>query len=309
MMADLFGDNLANNLTEGVAADNILGAGGNDTLNGGGGNNSIYGDWANDSLNSGVGEDFMYGESGNDALNALEADIDYGIGDNVYIGEGNDAFNALEADIDGIIWIVPGDDLPNDLLGHPEVDYMYGFGGNDTIHGFGENDIIYGDSGNDLLYGGEGRDSMYGGSGNDTLNGEAGNDLLNGEGGNDTLTGGAGSDGFLFNRALATAGVDRITDFSISNDKIVLDRSVFSALETPAGNVLRITDYAEINVGAAAQVVAAGNRVNEIVYNRQTGDLFYNPNSTAAGFGAGGGRFATLVGAPNISNTDFRVVA
>jgi Ca2+-binding RTX toxin-like protein len=342
MMADLFGNNLANNLTEGVAADNILGAGGNDILNGGGGNHSIYGDWANDSLNSGAGEDFMYGGEGNDALNALEADIDNGIGDdvylgegndalnaleadidngigdNVYIGEGNDAFNALEADIDGIIWIVPGDDLPNDLPGHPEVDYMYGFGGNDTIHGFGENDIIYGDSGNDriygdsgndLLYGGEGRDSMYGGSGNDTLNGEAGNDLLNGEGGNDTLTGGAGSDGFLFNRALATAGVDRITDFSISNDKIVLDRSVFSALETPAGNVLRITDYAEINVGAAAQVVAAGNRVNEIVYNRQTGDLFYNPNSTAAGFGAGGGRFATLVGAPNISNTDFRVVA
>jgi Ca2+-binding RTX toxin-like protein len=87
MMADLFGNNLANNLTEGVAADNILGAGGNDTLNGGGGNHSIYGDWANDSLNSGAGEDFMYGGEGNDALNALEADIDNGIGDDVYIGK------------------------------------------------------------------------------------------------------------------------------------------------------------------------------------------------------------------------------
>src|SRR4028118_734866 len=83
MMADLFGNNLANNLTEGVAADNILGAGENDNLNGGGGNHSIYGDWANDSLNSGAGEDLMYGGEGNDTPNTLEAGIDKGIGDKV----------------------------------------------------------------------------------------------------------------------------------------------------------------------------------------------------------------------------------
>jgi Ca2+-binding RTX toxin-like protein len=259
----------------------------------------------------------MYGGEGNDALNALEADIDNRIGDDVYIEEGNDTLNALEVDIAEVIGddfdsfyglapitpvgnIILGDNGPNKLTGTPGVDYIYGFAGNDTIDGLASNDY---------LHGGLGNDSIKGGSGNDVLLGRPGNDTLNGERGNDTLTGGIGSDRFLFNTALATAGVDRITDFSISNDKIVLDRSVFSALETPAGNVLRITDYAEINVGAAAQVVAAGNRVNEIVYNRQTGDLFYNPNSTAAGFGAGGGRFATLVGAPNISNTDFRVVA
>jgi Ca2+-binding RTX toxin-like protein len=322
MMADLFGNNLANNLTEGVAADNILGAGGNDTLTGGGDNHSIYGNWANDSLNSGAGEDFMYGGEGNDAFNTLEADIDNGIGDDVYIEESNDTLNALEVDIGDVIGddigsigsfyglgpispgnpiiIIEGDDGPDTLTGNPGVDYIFGYGGNDIIDGLASNDY---------LHGGLGNDSIKGGSGNDLLLGRPGNDTLNGERGNDTLTGGTGSDRFLFNTALATAGVDRITDFSISNDKIVLDRSVFSALETPAGNVLRITDYAEINVGAAAQVVAAGNKVNEIVYNRQTGDLFYNPNSTAAGFGAGGGRFATLVGAPNISNTDFRVVA
>src|SRR4028118_1762191 len=84
-MADLFGNNVANNLSEGVAADNILGAGGNDTLNGGGGNHSIYGDSANDSLNSDAGQDFVYGGEGNDALNAVEADIDNGIGDDVGI--------------------------------------------------------------------------------------------------------------------------------------------------------------------------------------------------------------------------------
>jgi Ca2+-binding RTX toxin-like protein len=300
-MADLFGNNLANNLIEGVAADNILGAGGNDTLNGGGGNHSIYGDSENDLLNSGAGQDFVYGGEGNDALNALEADIDNGIGDDVYIGEGKDTLNTLEAGIDNGATIYGDDSADYIIIGTQGSDTIFAGGGNDTVDGRGGNDLIYGESGNDSLYGGAGLDSINGGSGNDTLNGG---------GGNDTLTGGSGSDRFLFNTALATAGVDRITDFSISsNDKIVLDKSVFSALETPAGNVLRITDFAVINVGAAAEVVAAGNRVNEIVYNRQTGNLFYNPNSNAAGFGPGGGRFATIVGSPdNLSHTHFLVV-
>jgi Ca2+-binding RTX toxin-like protein len=307
-MADLFGNNLANNLTEGVAPDNILGAGGNDTLNGGGVNHSIYGDWANDSLNSGAGEDFMYGGEGNDALNALEADIDNGIGDDVYIWKGKDTLNTLEAGIgDGIgddvhpLAIIYGDNRPNDLTGTPQADTIYGYDGNDTIDGLASNDRIYGHSGNDSIDGGSGNDLLVGGSGNDTLNGGRGND---------TLTGGANSNQFLFNTLLNTAGVDRITDFSIDfNDKIILDKSVFSALDTRPGNVLLATDFAVINVAAAREVVAAGNSVDEIVYNRQTGNLFYNSNNAVAGLGGGGGRFATIFGSPdNLSNIDFLVV-
>jgi len=430
MMEDLFGNNLANNLTEGVAADNILGAGGNDSLNSGAGEDFVYGGEGNDALNAleagidnAIGDDVYIG-SGKDTLNTLEAGIDNGIGDDVYIEEGNDDLSALEADIDNaigddvnigsgkdtlntleggidnaigdevdILANIIGNDGPNNLIGTPGPDNIFARGGNDTVNGRGGNDRIYGESGNDSLYSGAGLDSMYGGSGNDTLNaldlgrdnlfggigndvyivnwtgdnlvegpiqgidivrssvsytldanvenllltgtaavngtgnnlnnqirgnsgnnslsGSGGNDTLTGGGGNDTLTGGLGSNQFLFNTPLATAGVDRITDFYIPfNDRIILDRSVFSALETPPNNVLRITDFAVINVGAAAEVVAAGNRVNEIVYNRQTGNLFYNANSNAPGFGAGGGRFATLVGSPdNLSNTHFRVVA
>jgi Ca2+-binding RTX toxin-like protein len=289
-----------------------LGAGGNDTLNGGGGNHSIYGDWANDSLNSGAGEDFMYGGEGNDALNALEADIDNGIGDDVYIKEGNDTLNALEVDIDdvtgdyidgfiGINATIWGDDRPNKLTGTPEVDSIFGFGGDDTIDGLASNDYING---------GAGDDSIYGGSGNDSLLGRPGNDTLIGGRGNDTLIGGTGSDRFVFNRALATAGVDTITDFSIPlNDRIILDKTVFSALDTRPNRVLLATDFAVINVAAAGEVVAAGNSRDEIVYNSQTGNLFYNSNNAAAGLGQGGGRFATIVGSPNnLSNTDFFVV-
>jgi Ca2+-binding RTX toxin-like protein len=152
---------------------------------------------------------------------------------------------------------------------------------------------------------------ITGNSGNNSLNGSSGNDTVNGGGGNDTLTGGSDSDQFLFNTAVNTAGVDRITDFSIDlNDKIILDKSVFSALDTRPNNVLAATDFAVINVAAAAEVVAAGNNPDEIVYNRQTGNLFYNSNNAAAGLGRGGGQFATIFGSPdNLSNIDFLVVA
>ena len=404
-MADLFGNNLANNLTEGVAADNILGAGGNDTLNGGGGNDSIYGDSENDSLNSGAGQDFVYGGEGNDALNAVEADIDNGIGDDVYIGEGKDTLNTLETGIDNGIGDdvhilannIYGDNFANNLTGTPQDDNIDARGGNDTVNGLDGNDNIYGGSGNDSLYSGPGIDVLYGGEGNDTLNaleagvdnlfggigndvyivnwtsdnlvegpmegidivrsaaisytlddnvenlllmesaidgtgnnlnnqirgnsgnntlsGSGGNDTLSGGRGNDTLTGGPGSDQFLFNTAVAPNNVDRITDFFTDffiplNDRIILDKSVFSALETPANSVLLATDFAVINVPLALEPVAVGNSVDEIVYNRRTGNLFYNPNNNAAGFGPGGGRFATIVGSPDyLSNTDFRVRA
>jgi len=293
ILANLFGDNLANNLTGGGAADNIFGAGGNDTLNGGGGNDNIYGDSDNDSLNSGAGLDFMYGGEGNDTLNALAAgadDLFGGIGNDVYIVNWT-GDNLVEGPIQGIDIVESSasytldDNVENLLLTGPF-----------NING----------TGNNL------NNNIRGNSGNNTLSGSGGNDTLSGGGGNDTLTGGLGSNQFLFNTAVAPTNVDRITDFYIPlNDRIILDRSVFSALETPANSVLLATDFAVINVpGGLGEILAAGNSTDEIVYNRRTGNLFYNPNNNTPGFGAGGGQFATLVGSPNnLSNTHFRVVA
>ncbi|MEH2083354.1 MAG: hypothetical protein V7K89_26275, partial [Nostoc sp.] len=44
----------------------------------------------------------------------------------------------------------------------------------------------------------------------------------------------------------------------------------------------------------------------KIIYNAFRGQLFYNPDSSAAGFGSGG-VFATLIGAPTLSASDFVV--
>jgi len=144
----------------------------------------------------------------------------------------------------------------------------------------------------------------------DTIYGAGGNDTLNGGRGNDILTGGLGSDQFLFDTVLAEAGVDRITDFSISvNDKIVPNKKVFSALETVENNPLTAADFSAVNVGAGVECFVAGIMQNEIVYNRLAGSLFYNPNNRGLGFGAGGGQFATIVGSPDsLSHTDFRAI-
>jgi hypothetical protein len=60
-------------------------------------------------------------------------------------------------------------------------------------------------------------------------------------------------------------------------------------------------DYSVIDVAAAEEFSAAGNSFNEIVYNRLTGNLFYNTNNATVGLGVGGGRFATITLLPLIS--------
>ncbi|WP_267871490.1 hypothetical protein [Nostoc sp. CHAB 5715] len=164
---------------------------------------------------------------------------------------------------------------------------------NDVINGQGGNDIINGLSGNDLLRGGSGDDILIGGEGNDTLVGGVGNDIL---------VGGVGADRFLYNTdaafALTAIGVDAITDFNSSQgDKIILDRTTFSAITSAVGTGFNnLSDFEVTNL--------AGTSTAKIVYNPVSGQLFYNPNGNAAGFGSGG-LFATLTGAPTLAASDF----
>ncbi|MDO8719348.1 MAG: hypothetical protein Q7K20_10260 [Polaromonas sp.] len=129
----------------------------------------------------------------------------------------------------------------NDLLfgstssdGHAEV--FYGGAGNDLIFA----DLLF--SGgipgkwvteingfSDQLYGGDGNDLLVGGGGVDGLYGDAGNDVLIGGYGIDQLTGGAGNDIFVFNAPTGAANADTIHDFTVGEDKILLDKAVFGA--------------------------------------------------------------------------------
>ncbi|MBW4549589.1 MAG: S8 family serine peptidase, partial [Aphanocapsa sp. GSE-SYN-MK-11-07L] len=179
---------------------------------------------------------------------------------------------------------------------------------NDVINAQGGNDTIDGLSGNDLLRGGAGNDSLKGGLGNDTLLGNEGNDVLAGGADNDILTGGSGQDRFSFdiNAAfnLALIGQDTITDFALTLDKVVLDKTTFTALKSIAGNGFSIgSEFAAVTTDAAARTSTA-----LIAYNNSNGKLFYNQNGSSSGLGSGG-LFATLTGNPSLTSSNFELIA
>ena len=106
------------------------------------------------------------------------------------------------------------------IWGQDGDDEIKGFGGNDKLYGASGNDILMGHGGQDKLFGGGGDDILLGGRHQDRLVGNKGNDILSGEFGRDFLTGGEGNDIFHFG---ARHGKDTITDFTIGEDKMVLD--------------------------------------------------------------------------------------
>jgi Ca2+-binding RTX toxin-like protein len=293
-MATFFGTNGVDNHIGTVEADTIFGAGENDNLNGSGGNDNIYGDSGNDVLIGGAGLDFIYGGEDNDTLNATGEGNDNlfgGIGDDVYeVSRTTDSIT--EGSNQGIDTVRSS--VTNNLQAISFNVENLVLTGASHINGTG--------NGN--------HNQITGNNGNNNLSGSAGNDTLNGRGGNDILTGGSGIDQFLFDTPLPASGIDTINDFMVGNDKIVLDKTVFSTLNTVAGNFLLATEFVVISVPAIGEEIQAAINAEEIIYNTVTGNLFYNPNAGVTGFGVGGGQFAKIVNSPdNFSNTDLRVIA
>ena len=216
-------------------ADVLKGYFGNDTIHGGAGRDQLFGDEGNDVLDGGDGKDFLDGGSGRDTADYSQAD------------------KALSLKLDG------SHAVKVSVGGHVE----------DTLKNIED---IFGGKGDDKIVG-DGKDnSFYGHAGNDTLNGKGGADWLVGGNGNDILTGGHGADAFLFNTALnAAKNVDTITDFEAGVDHIVLDVSIFSAV-----------DSYDISTGLFFAEDSANSASSRIIYHSLNGKLFYDPTGTAA---------------------------
>ncbi|MEA5476765.1 calcium-binding protein [Pseudanabaena galeata UHCC 0370] len=261
--------------------DIINGGAGNDTIRTGAGNDVINGDAGNDILDGGVGNDKLTGGTGNDTY------IVDSIGDNVF------ETSTLITEIDTV---------------EASITYTLGVNlENLTLTGSGAIDGT-GNSLNNILIGNSRNNTLNGGAGNDTLIGGGGSDILVGGAGNDVLTGGLSNDLFLYNTNAAfssgSVGIDRITDFIKIADKIVLDKTTFTALQSLAATGFSIaSEFAVVSSDAAAQASAA-----KIVYNQGTGSLFYNQNGASAGFGTGA-QFATLTSNPLLAASDFIIQA
>ncbi|MHC5598995.1 MAG: proprotein convertase P-domain-containing protein [Nostoc sp.] len=157
------------------------------------------------------------------------------------------------------------------------------------------NDFLDGGTGNDTLTGGAGNDTLTGGTGNDTLTGGSGNDILVGSAGNDTLTGGTGSDRFTFNSR--SEGLDRITDFSVIDDTLVVSAAGFGG-GLVAGAAIAANKFI---LGTAANTSS-----QRFIYNTGNGSLFFDQDGTGA---IAKIQIATLNTGLSLSNADIFVAA
>jgi Ca2+-binding RTX toxin-like protein len=304
----------------GSGDDTIDGGADNDQLEGGDGADALVGGDGNDFLFDGLGTDYLFGEAGEDTLSG-GADTDYldggvdadsiagGDGDDTLLGQDGDDILVGEAGND---FFVAGDGADS-VAGGIDGDTLLSGLGDDNLDGGDGDDALAGDAGNDILLGGLGGDRLLGGTDNDLMDGgsDIGNDQLYGEEGNDTLiggidsdflSGGAGADEFVFGAAdtiFEHIGLDTVADFEVG-DQLVLSKATFTALTSTVGSGFSvINEFASVTINADISTAL-------IVYNSITGDLFYNQNGSAAGFG-NGGQFGLVTGAPALTALDFLI--
>lgn len=157
----------------------------------------------------------------------------------------------------------------------------------------GPNSLI-GNGGNDRLEGRGGDDKLLGGIGNDSLYGGAGDDVMIGGKGKDVLTGGKGADYFVFDTRPGSANIDIVKDFSRSqHDKIALSLKIFSGLDDvlvrdsfgmAKQNLDMKLDAWTMSFGSSALRLGteALDADDRIVYDRSTGNLFYDADGNGS---------------------------
>ncbi|NRP71583.1 Bifunctional hemolysin/adenylate cyclase [Ensifer psoraleae] len=230
-----------------------------------------------DKLTGNAGNNFFRAEAGNDY-------IDGGLGaDTMNGGSGNDTYVVNETGdvIDEIAQGGSGIDTVRSSISFSLVSgaRLVGAVENLTLVGTGNTNAV----GNALA---------------NMLIGNSANNILNGGTGKDKLTGGLGNDTFFFNSTPnASTNVDTITDFSVVNDTIRLENAVFTAVM--GTGTLTAAQFVKNTTGLAAD---ANDR---IVYESDTGRLFYDSNGNAAG---GSLHFATVGTNLALTAADFFIV-
>ncbi|MEJ6850557.1 calcium-binding protein [Sinorhizobium fredii] len=289
------------------------------------------------------GRDYIDGRGGFDSIR-FHRDADHGgllgVTVNLATGVAVDGFGKTDTIVN--FEAIHSTKFADKLTGNGEDNYFRADAGNDFIDGGLGADTMEGGSGNDtyvvnetgdvideVAHGGSGIDTVRSsislslvasakvvgavenltllGTGNtnatgnglaNTLIGNSGNNILNGGAGKDKLTGGLGNDTFFFNSTLsATTNVDSITDFNVANDTIRLENAVFTAIV--GTGTLTAAQFVKNTTGLAAD---ASDR---IIYESDTGKLFYDSNGSAAG---GSVHFATVSTNLGITAADFFVV-
>ena len=134
-------------------------------------------------------------------------------------------------------------------------------------------------------------------SGSDKLSGGNGADLLDGGLMAEILTGGAGEDSFRFSTDLGNGNIDRITDFNVDDDMILLDLRIFT--EMGDTGALSFGSFHKSTAGTAQD---ANDR---IIYDTDSGMLSYDADGSGQGAAVA---FARLASNLALTADDFFVI-
>jgi serralysin len=248
--------------------DTVTGSDQDNTLLGYGGNDLLAGLEGNDSLRGEIGTDHLFGGRGNDVLNG---------------GAGADILDGGE--------------------GHDSADYrdtttgvVVNLAANTASGGAAEGDSFLSI---ENIYGTDHEDILTGSDQDNTLHGYNSEDVINGGLGRDVLCGGSGRDCFVFDTTLQSPGnIDRILDFEIGQDSIVLSRAIFTALSQ--NGVLDTTCFRSNATGFATE------HTDILLYNTTSGALLYDADGNGQGMAI---QFAALTSKPQLSASDFMITA
>jgi serralysin len=219
----------------------------------------------------------IWDAGGNDTISnagtALASTIN--LNDAPLSGRNGGGFVSAAKDIVGGYTIANGAEIENAIGGNAK----------DKLIGNGLANTLKGNDGSDILTGGNGADRLLGGSGGDRLIGGAGPDRL---------AGGLDADKFIFDAPLSPTQSDTVVDFAGGVDVLRLDDSVFTELGGRGALA-----SAAFHVGASA-----ADSSDRVIYNENTGGLFYDRDGSGA---AAQVRFATLDTNLALSSSDFEI--
>ncbi len=303
------GNELANILSGNDAANLLDGGLANDTLIGGMGNDTYVVDSKLDKVI----------EKGNSGVDTIQTSVNWTLAtnlENVTLLENKTALTAM------------GNVQNNVLSGNHFANVLNGAAGKDTLIGGSGNDTYLVDNSQDRIIENGSRDQdvvqttvnwtlgnklenltlvgkaalnatgnvldnqLVGNQANNVLSGNAGDDILEGLAGNDVLMGGSGSDIF---RLSSLTGFDKITDFTLQQDRIQLENSVFTAF-SKTGTV-KADNFVSGTVAVDAN--------DFLIYDSGKGYLYYDAdgNGTASAV-----KIAILGTDLNLTTNDFVII-
>ena len=317
------------NYTGGIGHDDVTGnAGANVIHDGGGGATDILrGLGGNDTYIVYNAGDTIVESATQGTADRISSGVDFVLGAGVYVelltttsSAGTAAIdltgNALKQEITGNA----GANILNDG-GAGAADTMRGLGGNDTYQIYNSGDVIVESASQgtvdkvitsvDYKLGagvyveqmttnssaGTTKINLVGNQVIQKIVGNAGTNLIDGKGGSDTLYGGSGKDYFTFSSTIGAANVDTIGDFNSAADTIRLENAIFTTLTT--AGALAVSAFKDV----ALAVKDASDRV---LYNSDTGNLYYDADGSGGSFGAI--KLAMLTGTPTLTAADFIVI-